>query len=52
MSEPECPCADCDTRRTYALLFDIHIVGEDCPYLCDKYEKYKAERKEQNDESN
>lgn len=41
-----CPCDECDTRRTYALMFDVHISGEDCPYECDKYERYKIERKD------
>ena len=40
-----CPCDKCPTRITYAVLFDIHISGEDCPYLCDKWEQYKAERR-------
>jgi hypothetical protein len=46
MTELKYPCADCDTRRTYALMFDIHIDGEDCPYECEKWERYKAERKD------
>lgn len=38
-----CPCKDCDTRKTYALLFDVHISGDDCPYVCEKYERWAAE---------
>lgn len=41
-----CPCKDCDTRKTYALLFDVHITGDDCPYVCEKYERWAAERSE------
>ena len=41
-----CPCKDCDTRKTYALLFDMQIWGEDCPYVCEKYERWTAERSE------
>ena len=43
-----CPCVDCDTRKAYALMFDIHISGEDCPHECEKWKRYKEERK--NDE--
>lgn len=46
MTEHKYPCADCDTRRTYALMFDIHISGEDCPYECERWERYKIERKD------
>ena len=44
-----CPCESCHTRKTYARLFDIHFFGEDCPYVCEKYDKWK---KEQTDEEN
>lgn len=37
-----CPCEKCDTRRTYAKCFDIHIWGDDCPYECEEYENWKA----------
>ena len=46
MTEPEYPCAECETRWAYALMFDIHISGEDCPYYCERWERYKAERKD------
>ena len=36
-----CPCNDCPTRKTYAKLFDVHIWGEDCPYVCEKYDEWK-----------
>lgn len=40
----ENPCDKCPTRITYALMFDVHMFGEDCPYCCDKWERYKSER--------
>lgn len=42
----DCPCKTCDTRKTYAALFDYHIYGEDCPYVCDDYDLWKANQKE------
>lgn len=44
MTEPKYPCTDCDMRKIYAILFDFHISGEDCPYKCEKWERYKAEK--------
>jgi len=38
------PCVKCDTRRTYAKIFDIHIFGEDCPYICFAYDNWKQRR--------
>ena len=46
MENKQNPCDKCPTRKTYALLFDVHIAGEDCPYYCEKWERYKAERKD------
>ena len=42
-----CPCANCPTRKTYARLFDFHIWGDDCPYVCEMYERWEAERSEE-----
>ena len=39
-----CPCNDCPTRKAYAKLFDMHIWGEDCPYVCEKYDEWKGGR--------
>ena len=41
----EQPCVKCPERKYYAR-FDLHISGEDCPYECEEYEKWKAEQKE------
>ena len=45
------PCVNCDTRKTYARLFDIHIMGEDCPYVCKKYEEWKKRNMSEKDRS-
>ena len=42
----ERPCDKCPERKLYARMFDMHISGEDCPYTCEEYEKWKAERKD------
>ena len=41
------PCKNCEIRQWYARKFDIHFSGEDCFWVCEKYEAYKKERKEQ-----
>lgn len=41
----EQPCVKCPERKFYARRFDMHISGEDCPYVCEKYEKWKTEQK-------
>lgn len=40
----ESPCIKCSERKFYAQRFDIHISGEDCPYECEEYEKWKTEQ--------
>lgn len=42
--EETCPCKDCPVRQWSAIAFDIHFNGDDCPYLCDKYERWREER--------
>lgn len=42
----ESPCIKCPERQLYARMFDMHISGDDCPYECEEYEKWKAERKD------
>lgn len=44
--EKKHPCKYCSIRITYANNWDIHFSGEDCPYECERYEKWKAEQKE------
>ena len=39
----EKPCGNCQTRRMYARMFDMHFSGEDCPYECEEYERWKKE---------
>lgn len=29
-------CQNCPIRKFYALCFDIHFYGEDCPFKCEK----------------
>ena len=41
------PCENCTTRKAYAKAFDMHFWGADCPYVCDRYEKYDKEKEEQ-----
>ena len=43
----EMPCRTCPVHQTYAHLFDIHILGEDCPEGCEEYKRWKAEREEE-----
>lgn len=42
-----CPCKRCQTRRFYASAFDMQIWGEDCPYECEAFEKWKAKEKQE-----
>ena len=44
------PCDECPTQKMYALTFDMHISGEDCPYECEEYEHWKQFQKELNHE--
>ncbi len=39
----EDPCKNCYDRQWYARRMDIHFWGEDCPYVCEEYERYKKE---------
>ena len=40
----ENPCKNCMERKFYAKAFDMHFSGEDCPYICEEYERYKEEK--------
>lgn len=40
----EDPCKNCYDRQWYSRRMDIHFWGEDCPYGCEEYEKYKKEK--------
>ena len=40
------PCDTCPTRKMYARTFDMHFSGEDCPYECKEYERWKAFQEE------
>ena len=44
------PCDDCSTRKFYAKKFDIHFSGEDCPYYCEEYDKWKDSREDLKDD--
>ena len=34
------PCKECDLRKAFAIHLDLHFYGEDCPFVCEKYDKY------------
>ena len=40
----EMPCMACPVHQTYTHLFDIDLFGADCPERCEEYERWKAER--------
>lgn len=42
----ESPCNNCPEKQLYARMFDIHFSGADCPYECEKYERYLRSSKE------
>lgn len=42
----EQPCVKCPERKYYAMFYDMHFSGEDCPYECEEYEKWKSEQKD------
>ena len=41
----EDPCKNCPDRQWYARRLDIHFWGEDCPYECEEFERYKSSEK-------
>ena len=43
----QCPCKLCQNRKFYASALDMHIWGEDCPYECEAFEKWKAKEKQE-----
>ena len=45
------PCKNCHDRQWYARRLDIHFWGEDCPYVCEEYERYKKEKEKDGKES-
>lgn len=47
----ECPCKDCNARKTYAQMFDQHFWGSDCPYQCDTYDRWKEQQEKQRREA-
>ena len=38
------PCKNCHVRQWFARRMDIYFLGEDCPYVCEEYERYKKEK--------
>ena len=40
MAEPKCPCEVCLARKYMAIAFDMHVWGDDCPYVCKPYEEW------------
>lgn len=47
-SDDECPCRACGERTYFARAFDMHFWGEDCWYVCQKYEDWRLERMKTN----
>ena len=35
-------CENCILRKGFAIAFDMHFRGEDCPYKCDEYDDWKC----------
>lgn len=48
----ECPCQKCEVRKMYAKRFDMHIYGDDCPYVCPKFDKWQDEKRKEVDDGN
>ena len=48
----EDPCKNCADRQWYARRLDMHFWGEDCPYQCEEYERYKKEKPTQTNTKN
>lgn len=36
------PCESCHIRKWLAREFDTHIWGDDCPYECEKYKRWRG----------
>lgn len=36
------PCSQCRIRKMFARALDMHFWGEDCPYECEQYERWKT----------
>lgn len=44
-------CRECDTRKAYAKMFDVHFDWRDCPYDCpNDFEHYCMEERGADDE--
>ena len=44
IDQSTCPCKTCSYRKLLAYL-DFHIWGDDCDFVCEKYNTWKAESK-------
>ena len=40
----ECPCWECDARKTYERELNQHIWGGECHYQCDSYDSWKEQQ--------
>lgn len=38
-----CPCKNCNLKKLFARVWDLHWHdGEDCPYECQQWDEWKA----------
>lgn len=49
MENKPCPCEKCPDRLYFARQYDIHFWGEDCIYICPRYDQWKLEKDGAND---
>ena len=40
-----CPCKKCEQRAALSIMFDVHIWGDDCPYVCYEYNEWERSRR-------
>ena len=40
----ECPCEECKAREIYSFKFATRLYGDDCPFQCDAYTKWREQQ--------
>ena len=48
----EDPCKNCDIKEWYANRFDMHYYGDNCPYHCKPFDKYRQEKQNTDNRNN
>ncbi len=43
-------CDNCEIRKGYAIMFDVHFDWADCPYKCEYADQKEKERKERSED--